>query len=144
MDFQPHLEWIPEPLPGLAAGGLCGPRSHSPAPSLGCSCRGLLLAASASCTCHYSRLYVGWSPWLECPFPKYSFTRFFQVSAQIAPTSLTQPLPSLSLTLFSVCSPWFIFCLSTSNTWITINTHLFLYLFVWVFQLKCKFRECRM
>lgn len=68
----------------------------------------------------------------------------FQVSAQIAPTSITQPLTFLSLTLFSVCSPWFIFCLSTSNTWITINTHLFLYLFAWVFQLKCKFRECRM
>lgn len=28
-----------------------------------------------------------------------------QVSAQIAPTSITQPRPFLSLTLFSVCSP---------------------------------------
>lgn len=59
-----------------------------------------------------------------------------QVSAQTAPASITQPLPSLSLTLFPVCSPWFIFCLSTSNTWITINTHLFLYLFVWLFNLN--------
>ena len=46
-------------LSGLAAGGLCGPRSHSPVPSLCSSCRGLLLASRASYTCHYSRRYVG-------------------------------------------------------------------------------------
>lgn len=25
MDFLSYLEWIPEPLPGLASGGRCGP-----------------------------------------------------------------------------------------------------------------------